>query len=177
MILTYVLAYCRATVSLAFFSALLGKLRDVSAFERTIASFGLVPTRLTRTVARSFLISECLAALFTLLGASFLWIGLLMSLSLLVIFSTALLVALRRHLHVSCNCFGPSDSAVSVYDLWRNVSLSICCLGGLGSLLVFHGERESHLDVASWLLVTILASVSLLLMTNLRHIAGLLRPS
>jgi hypothetical protein len=131
MSLTHLLFFCRIAVLLVFAMASLGKMLELKEFQMTIREFELLPRPWARPVALIFVGGEVLVVLAMLAGGSWLPLGFLIGLTLLVVFAGALFIVLRRKPDMSCNCFGRSDHRISWYDPIRNLLLTLCCAGGL----------------------------------------------
>lgn len=171
---TYVSAYCRIIVGLAFLASSLPKAYGLPTFEQTIKSFRLVPDAWSWLVARFLLLGEFLVAAVTLAGTRFWWLGLLLAIIFLSAFSVAIASTLRRNIRTRCNCFGPSTGPLSLYDVWRNVGFVICALVGI-SILFMSPNQQERLDFQSWGLVGVAAAISLAIWLNLQDIVRLLR--
>jgi hypothetical protein len=149
MILLYVLTFCRIVIALVFGFSSVKKMMNMSAFEQTIIQFDILPRSMTRVVALFFLIGECVVALFVTVGGPFLKPGFYVSILLLIVFCTALISVLRRHIRTSCNCFGSTKKMVSTIEVWRNVGFLVCaCIGCL--ILAKPNTNQTHLSPAEW---------------------------
>jgi hypothetical protein len=137
---SYALTFSRIALGLIFVASSIGKLRDFSAFERTVENFRVLPRQLAQVCAYVFLGGEiAILALMILGGNSFLMVGFLMAILLLSIFCIALLTVLIRRLQVPCNCFGSSQRPTSPVDIWRNVGFLACAVLGTASLTALPG--------------------------------------
>ncbi len=170
--LPYMLAFCRIAVGLVFAVSFGGKVLDIPAFEQTIARFRLLPHRASRLAALMFLGSEMVVVALMSAGGHLLGLGFGLATLLLLTFCVALISALVRHVDTSCNCFGTSERAVSTLDIWRNVALSACTLGGCGLLAASDGE-QGILGAANWVLVGLAAAMFVAAWTHLGEIARL----
>jgi uncharacterized membrane protein YphA (DoxX/SURF4 family) len=143
----YLLAFCRVVIALVFILSFVGKVRNISAFEQTIANFKFIPGRFNRFTALMVLIGEVIVVASMVIGSQWLWPGFLLAALMLVIFCVALASVLIRRIQTSCNCFGSSKKFVSSYDILRNAGFTTCSLGGCGMLSSSHG----NLVMPSWI--------------------------
>lgn len=173
MILTYLLTFCRLVIGLAFALSFVGKLRDVAQFAETIRNFDLLPKQLTRTAAVLFLTGEAVVVLFMVLGDRLLPVVFTLAGLLLLLFTLALLSALRRNIETSCNCFGASEKPLTYYDIWRNVGFMACSLLGLGlaAQLPVTTQPSNWSELA---LLGFFAAVFVILWTQFSELATLL---
>lgn len=173
MLATLLVLFCRITLGLVFSISAISKIFKMQPFVKAVVNFEILPNRLARFAAYLFVIGEFLTAI--LLGMGCLTIGFSLVSLLLLVFSSALVVALWRKMRISCNCFGPTQTIISVYDLWRNGGFVICAIVGLIAL-----ERSStQQDLIIWdvMLVTFSAVIFVTIWTNLNDIAWLLQQS
>jgi len=152
MIALCVLAFCRIVTALIFAMSFGSKILALSAFERSIAQFAILPPRLSQTAARSLLVIELLIVLMIVIGGPLLLSGFVLAIGLLLIFSGALALVLARGVKTSCNCFGPSENLVSPHDIWRNVGLIVCAFGGCGATVISQ-STQSSLGMTDWILI------------------------
>src|SRR5204863_9047319 len=103
-------------IALLFLSAFVCKLRDMAQFRQAITNFRLLPASMSAVVALFFVICELGITISMLIGGVFLLPGFLVAVLLLLIFSGALAVVLSRKQHTRCNCFGVSNSPITVVD-------------------------------------------------------------
>jgi archaellum biogenesis protein FlaJ (TadC family) len=173
--LTYLPVYCQVAVVLGFSLSFAGKVRNVPAFVRTITSFRVLPARHSGLLAALFLCAEFAVVLLVLLGSTFTLAGLALAALLLVIFTVALILVLVRGVDASCNCFGASDDKISPYHILRNL---LFLTGTLLAMVPFFvaGVQYRALTPPEWLLTWLMAIVSVAILTNLPHIARVLRP-
>lgn len=169
----YMLMFCRATIAFLFIFSFGRKALTFRDFVVTIADFKLLPRRWSRSIALLFLCGEIATALAVTVGGVLLPIGFGLAIVLLVTFSVALLQALRRHIRMSCNCFGRTERPISYYDVVRNLLLILCSLLGLW-MQMYAQQGLSNGEIVLLLLM----SISLLMFaTNLSDvIKTLLRP-
>ena len=128
--LPYLLTFSRVALGLLFAYAFLAKVRDVAQFAAAVGRFELLPRRWVKTAALLFLAGELAVILLLLTGGSWLPLGFGLAALLLLLFTLALLSALRRNIQTSCSCFGTSDKPLTYYDVWRNAGFIACSLLG-----------------------------------------------
>lgn len=163
---TSVLLFCRLTVAFLFVFSSYRKLLALQDFAVTIGDFKLLPRRWSKTVAWLFLGAEMTIVLCVLLGGYLLAPGFLLATVLLIVFSLALLTALKRHISMSCNCFGRTERPISRYDVARNMLLILWSLVGL--FLARDVSQQLTWDTA--LLLALMSLVFVLCATNLEDI-------
>jgi uncharacterized membrane protein YphA (DoxX/SURF4 family) len=174
--LSYLLLFCRLVIGFVFLASFVSKLRNIPAFMQTIRQFDLIPTRFSQPAALLLLGSELTIIVLILLDRAWLFVGFGLAFVLLVGFSVALASVLSRKIQTSCNCFGPSTTTVSRYDLWRNACFIACALGGCGTYLALN---QGGLRIAVWetSLLGLVAAAFVGITTQFRDIAELLRQS
>ncbi|MBE7159310.1 MAG: DoxX family membrane protein [Rhodospirillales bacterium] len=96
------------------------KMRDAQAFADSVASFRLLPNVLITPTALTLPPFELLAALLALSAGRWGRAGAFCLLTMLLIFTLALVSALARDLSVDCGCFGPDhlDLLSPTKNLW-----------------------------------------------------------
>jgi len=168
----YVLAFCRIVIGIVFAFSFLRKTRSVSTFEQTITQFSILPKRFSRVVALLLLSGEIVVALLVTIGGAFLESGFLLSILLLLVFSSALVSVLHRNIQTSCNCFGSAQKQVSSVDVWRNVGFVVCALIGYGTL-ARSNSGQGHLAPLEWGLLGLGAAFFVALWLHLGEIVQL----
>ena len=128
--LPYLLTFYRLVIGLAFALSFVGKVRDVGQFAATIGRFELLPQRWTKTAALLFLGGEAAVVILIIAGGRLLPLAFGLATLLLLLFTLALLSALRRGIETSCNCFGDGDKPLTYYDVGRNAGFIGCGLLG-----------------------------------------------
>lgn len=173
MFTTYVLVFCRATIALLFAFSFGSKFLALRDFAVSIGDFKLLPRRWSKILAWLFLCGELATIICITFGGNLLPFGFLLAMALLLIFSMALITALRRKVSMSCNCFGRTERHLSRYDVARNVFLILCSLVGLWMM----GSAQHNLAIGEIILLALMSTGLLLLITNLSDvIETLLRP-
>jgi uncharacterized membrane protein YphA (DoxX/SURF4 family) len=130
MMLPYLLTFCRLVIGLVFAISFVGKVRDVGQFAATIGRFELLPRRWNKTAALLFLGGEAAVVVLLIAGGPLLPLAFALAGLLLLLFTLALLSALRRGIETSCNCFGASEKPLTYYDVGRNAGFIACSLLG-----------------------------------------------
>src|SRR5215469_11731453 len=157
----------RTSLAAVLIAAGAAKLVDLRGFATTLMGLG-VPTRpslLIRVLSRAIPLLELGVGIAAVSG---LWPIVLDGalLILMLSFSIVVIIALRRHLSVSCRCFGAlSTSQFSSRGLARNLFLTILALGvfwsGIAYPLQFEGSPGAILLlVAGFLLFALAAAQS-----------------
>lgn len=171
MVADQLLVFCRILIALVFILSLVGKLRNVAAFQEAITDFELLPERAVKVATWAFLAGEALVIVLLVVGGGGLLAGFGLAIVLLALFSMALLLVLRRKLKVVCNCFGQSEQHISGYDVARNALLIVSCLGGLFALR----SAGASLSAGELALLGLMAAAATILITNLADIAETVR--
>lgn len=170
---TLILTFCRVAIALGFTMSALGKAFDVRAFEGSVSDFQLLPSAWTRPVAWAFLGAEFVIVAFMAVGGAALLVGFVLAVFLLLTFSFALILALRRNARISCNCFGRTEQRISSYDVVRNMLLVACAVAGMCALTGAH----TILSGAEVTLVCLMAGCFVILVTNVADVVETLRRS
>lgn len=165
------LIFCRLTIGFTFAWAVFGKLRDLSAFREAVVDFRVLPPALSRIAAWVSLLAECAIILMLGMGNTLLFPGFLLSAGLLLLFSVALGLVLRRNMQVSCNCFGVTERRVSPYDVARNLLLIFCSPVGIWASL----DAVQPLAASDLILLGLMALCLVILVTNLADVVETLR--
>ena len=119
---------------LLFYSLALGALAKISGFkgfsQNLSDGFG-ISASLQRPITMAIITVEASIAVALLFLTEYsAWLfGI--CLVLFALFSGILVWALRQERKITCHCFGQSDGAISILDVWRNVFLISACLPGL----------------------------------------------
>ncbi len=172
MLWLYLLAFCRITIGLLFITSFWRKAWDVPGFAQTISRFDLLPERWSYPLALLFLGAELAVVILVIFGGSLLSLAFNLALLLLAVFTMALVSVLRRRLQAACNCFGASHQPVTHADVWRNVGFILVAAGGLWTTQAAGGVGAG-LTFIEMLLLTIIASVFVLVWANLSDIMAL----
>lgn len=119
----------RGTLITTFAVAAISKIQNMKVFAEAVGSFRILPPRLQAGFAYAFVTVELSTVL--LLTLNIVIFGSILALCTLCVFTTALSINLIRRRYISCNCFGPEESVISMYDVARNVSLICCAVAAL----------------------------------------------
>lgn len=173
MALSYLLAFCRTAIGLTFALSFVIKVKDVSQFAETIDNFDLLPRQFARIVAVLFLSGEATVVLFLILGGQFLAPAFALAGLLLLLFSLALLSALRRNIETPCNCFGTGEKPITYYDVGRNAGFMTCSLLGwwLAGQAPITAPQPTWAEMA---LLAFLAALFVMVWTQVNQVAMLL---
>jgi uncharacterized membrane protein YphA (DoxX/SURF4 family) len=174
MLEAFILTFFRMTIALVFALSASGKARNIRAFQEAVFDFRLLPPRWSKAAAWVFLFLEFATVLLIVVGGSFLLAGFALAAGLLMVFSLALLVALRRNPRIVCNCFGRTERRISSYDVARNALLLLCALGGVW-VLTLNGESLQTLSGVSIVATGLMVACFTVLVTNLRDVVETLR--
>ncbi|HZU71057.1 MAG TPA: MauE/DoxX family redox-associated membrane protein [Ktedonobacteraceae bacterium] len=173
MIWSYVLAFCRVAIGLVFLFSGMGKLRDLSQFQRTITNFRLLPAQMSYPTSLLFVSAEVAVVLLIALGGKFLLPGFLLALLLLLIFVGAIISVITRQIQTPCNCFGSNEKPVTQADIWRDTAFLLCAFGG--SVLTLGRIGLEQLELLMWLLIGGMAIIFVLTVGFLDDIVQLFR--
>ncbi|WP_328855647.1 hypothetical protein OHB01_17295 [Microbispora hainanensis] len=180
--MAYLFAFCRLLTGIVFLMSAVSKLRGRTAYEEfTAAIRALVP--LLRLPARpvAALVVTAEAAVAPLLA----WpptvlAGFCLALGLLVAFTVAIVVALRRGRRVPCRCFGASAVPVGPGHLARNAVLLAAATAGAvqaGAVQAGAGTVLAGLGPAGFVAVALAAGAAAVLLSAIGEIAGLFTSS
>jgi len=129
--IAFFLVFNRAFLGTTFALSFFAKARHFASFVATLHAFRLLPTPVVKPAAALILAAEL--AILLLLGSELLLpVGFTIAFWLLLLFTGALAVVLYRGEAASCNCFGATETPISMTDLVRNGGLLL--VTGLGWL-------------------------------------------
>ncbi|GAA4624121.1 methylamine utilization protein MauE [Actinoallomurus vinaceus] len=127
----YVRAGCVSLIALVFVASAVSKLRDLGGFERSLPALAPVPSRLVRPLARAVVAAEAVIPVLLLVPPATAY-GFGLAGVLLIAFTVAIAVALRRGRRAPCRCFGASSTPIAPRHLVRNATLLVAAaLGGM----------------------------------------------
>ncbi|MEV4324022.1 MauE/DoxX family redox-associated membrane protein [Microbispora rosea] len=179
--MAYLFAFCRLLTGIVFLMSAVSKLRGRAAYEEfTAATRALVrlPSRLVAAlvVAAEIAVAPLLAWRPTALA------GFGVALGLLVAFTAAIVVALRRGRRVPCRCFGASAVPVGAGHLARNAVLIVAAAAGAvqagaGAVHAGTGAVFAGLGPAGLAAVALAAGAVAVLLSAIGEIAGLFTSS
>lgn len=107
--------------------AAIAKLRALDKFRNAVRDFAMVPATLVVPLSRMIPIAELVLGLLVLVGVQ-LRITAGIAALLLLAFTVAVVMNLRRGHRVSCACFGASDSPISAWVVLRNGCLLLAAV-------------------------------------------------
>jgi hypothetical protein len=174
MLLVLFLTFCRAVIGIVFAISFLNKIKNITAFQTTIANFHLLPKSLINSVAILFLLGELTVTFCMVMGGNLLGLGFSLAFFLLVVFTLAMVTVLARRIKTSCNCFGTNSKKISFYDIARNAGFIACAIGGWG-VFSASGTMLATLNLPELVLVAFIAVTFLAILTHLAEIVGLFR--
>ncbi|GAB4581600.1 MAG: hypothetical protein Fur0022_43490 [Anaerolineales bacterium] len=172
MFAAYLLAFCRMVIGMVFAWSLVGKARDMRAFEETITRFQVLPERWSRLFAGLVLIVELAVVGAMIAGDGWLMWGFLLGAGILIVFCFALVAVLVRGLHISCHCFGKSKYQISIYEIVRNLGIIFFAICGYSVITLNQGGFLS-LHIWGWLLSGVFSVFFVLAWLQLRELAHL----
>jgi len=112
-----------------FMFSIIGKLANIKAFAHNIKEFRLLSPTLV-WFATVIIITAEVATIVTLLLGFFVF-GMLLAISIMLLFTSAIVSVLVRDIETGCHCFGIRDDPISGYDLVRNLCIIIILVLGL----------------------------------------------
>jgi len=170
MTAAYLPEACRLYIVVVLVASAVGKARAIGSFAETLEVLVHVPVRLSRATGAAISAAELLIALALVSGGTRAHHGMVAALALFLAFTAVLLVGLAQRRAVSCSCFGFRDHPLSAWDVVRNLLLITACATWL------IGRRSaSAVEPSAWLALLGIATIALVLSTNLHRIAALLR--
>lgn len=119
------------------------KLSNRQSFYETLINFG-IPKKTHKALGLFLPWIEITLAIFLLLPYT-VWVGGVISLILIAIFTILISYNLIKKKYPACNCFGVDNKPINAFTLLRNIGLIACSL-----LLVLHGVQYEHKDIAAW---------------------------
>jgi uncharacterized membrane protein YphA (DoxX/SURF4 family) len=162
----------RVVMALTFLVSSTGKLRDVTSFKAAVEDFDVVPRQWASAAVSVVVALELTVVAAMVTGGPWLVAGFVAASTALVVFSAALVVALRRHRVVSCNCFGAATARVSGYDIVRNAMLLAVALVGA---LTATAAEDKGIPAAEVTVLAFMAMALTLVALNFADIARTLR--
>jgi Methylamine utilisation protein MauE len=132
-LLTPVAHALQLSLGAVFLAAAVPKWRAPRAFARTVAEYRLGPAAFSPFLARGLMVAEALLAA-ALLAGLLVWLAAPLALALLLVFTAAVGINLRRRRRIPCGCFGAGGETISGRSLLRLALLLAAAAGA--SLLV-----------------------------------------
>ncbi|GIH63320.1 MauE/DoxX family redox-associated membrane protein [Microbispora siamensis] len=179
--MAYLFAFCRLLTGIVFLMSAVSKLRGRAAYEEfTVATRALVRLP-ARPVAVLVVVAEAAVAPLLAWRPTVL-AGFCVALGLLVAFTVAIGVALRRGRRVPCRCFGASAVPVGPGHMARNAVLIVAAAAGAiqagtGAIQAGTGFALAGLGPAGLAAVALAAGAAAVLLSAIGEIAGLFTSS
>ncbi|MCB0752944.1 MAG: DoxX family membrane protein, partial [Ignavibacteriae bacterium] len=124
-VINYLIALTRIYLALVFIVSGLDKINNLDAFAISIENYRLFPTQIINIFAITIPWIELISGAFLLLGIYIKENSIIIA-SLLVVFTTAVIIAVARGLDIDCGCQGTFDGQkVGLLKIIENVSLFI----------------------------------------------------
>lgn len=124
-VINYLIALTRIYLALVFIVSSLDKINNLDAFATSIENYRLFPTQIINIFAITIPWIELISGAFLLLGIYIKENSIIIA-SLLVVFTTAVIIAVARGLDIDCGCQGTFDGQkVGLLKIIENVSLFI----------------------------------------------------
>jgi hypothetical protein len=168
-LMSYLLVACRMLLLGVFVVALAGKARRRSAYREfvsSVAALGVVPHRMSGVVAAVVTTVEAAVVLLLAAPATVL-AGFGLATVLLAVFTTGILLALRKGRRAPCHCFGASSTPLGVVHVVRNLVLIAVGVAGLLSGLVATGHAPHPAGLLLAVTAALLGLVPVLRMDDL----------
>lgn len=171
MVLPYLLTFCRMAIGMLFAYSSITKVGDLPRFSQAITRLNLLPHSLSKSTAVLLLGYELLIVLLLIAGEPFIGVAFGGAMVLLLLFTIAILLSLAKGLNTSCHCFGKDNKPISHYDVARN--LGLLSIATVGLWMSHLSKSMSSLTIIETLLISIVASIFMLIWLNLRDILQL----
>ncbi|MEU6407360.1 MauE/DoxX family redox-associated membrane protein [Microbispora sp. NPDC046933] len=168
--MAYLYAFCRLLTGIVFLMSAVSKLRGRAAYEEFTVATRALARLPARPVAALVVAAEVAVAPLLAWGPTVL-AGFCIALGLLVAFTVAIVVALRRGRRVPCRCFGASAVPVGPGHLARNAVLVVAA--GAGAVQAGTGAVPAGLGPAGLAAVALAAGAAAVLLSATGEIAGL----
>ncbi|MFI7031106.1 MauE/DoxX family redox-associated membrane protein [Microbispora rosea] len=179
--MAYLFAFCRLLTGIVFLMSAVSKLRGRAAYEEFTAATSALVRLPSRPVAALVAAAEIAVAPLLAWRPTVL-AGFCVALGLLVAFTAAIVVALRRGRRVPCRCFGASAVPVGAGHLARNAVLIVAAAAGAvqagaGAVHAGTGAVFAGLGPAGLAAVALAAGAVAVLLSAIGEIAGLFTSS
>lgn len=172
----YVEIACRLCLLTVFAVALAGKVsgKDAfAAFAGSLRRMGVVPERTVAVAARASVVTEAVVVVLLAIPARFAAAaGFALAAALLVVFTAAVALSLRRGNAAPCRCFGASSTPLGTRHVARNLLLLAVALAGLAA-----APAPGSGTVAGLLVAGAAGAVAGATITAFDDIAALVRPA
>ncbi|WP_161627929.1 MauE/DoxX family redox-associated membrane protein [Microbispora catharanthi] len=179
--MAYLFAFFRLLTGIVFLMSAVSKLRGRAAYEEfTVATRAL--TRLPARPVVALVVTAEVAVAPLLAWPPTMLAGFCVALGLLVAFTVAIVVAMRRGRRVPCRCFGASAVPVGPGHLARNAVLIAAAAAGavqagIGAVPAWTGAVPAGLGPAGLAAVALAAGATAVLLSAIGEIAGLFTSS
>ncbi|GAA0393656.1 hypothetical protein GCM10009530_51350 [Microbispora corallina] len=178
--MAYLFTFCRLLTGIVFLMSAVSKLRGRAAYEEFTAATRALTRLPARPVAVLVVAAEVAVAPLLAWPPTAL-AGFCVALGLLVAFTAAIAVAVRRGRRVPCRCFGASAVPVGPGHLARNAVLIVMTAAGAiqagairaGALPAVSGVVPADLGPAGVAAVALAAGAAAVLLSAIGEIAGL----
>jgi Methylamine utilisation protein MauE len=138
--MAYVALACRALVGLVFAVSAFSKVRNVTAYREFASWLTSLPVPLAGNGALPPVLAAAEAAIVVLVAVPAAAVaGLVLAALTLAVLTSGAAVAVRRGARVTCQCFGPSRTALATRHVLRNgFLLAVAVTGALGTGAAAH---------------------------------------
>lgn len=131
ILINYAIAILRIYLALIFILSGLEKINDLNGFAQSIENYKILPMALINITAITIPWIEVITGALLLLGINIKENSLII-LFLLLIFTTALIIALAKGLNINCGCQGAAYmQKINVTKIFENISFIIMSLLGI----------------------------------------------
>lgn len=172
--MAYLFAFCRLLTGIVFLMSAVSKLRGRAAYEEFTAATRALVRLPARPVAALVVTAEAAVAPLLAWPPTVL-AGFCLALGMLVAFTVAIAVALRRGRRVPCRCFGASAVPVGPGHLARNAVLLAAATAG--AVQAGAGAALAGVGPAGFAAVALAAGAAAVLLSAIGEIAGLFTSS
>jgi len=170
--MAYLLLACRFMMVGVFIVSLFSKVRSGRAyadFRRSVDDWQVVPRRWSAPISAGVVVGEAVVVLLLALPRTA-PIGFVAAVLLLTVFTTGILVVVRRRRAVTCQCFGVATTQVGAAHLVRNLLLLALCVTGAVTSATAGGTRPT---APGTMLALSVAAVGVLIVVRLDDIVAL----
>jgi len=146
-----------------FLASSLGKARHPMAFLRGVAEYRILPGPLAYAFGAVLIPAEAFVAL-SLLSGGAVPVAVPLATGLLLLFSVAVIVNLRRHRDMLCHCYGGGErlSARSLVQLALLIAATLFVWSGGGESVRVLASPDDALAALAWTLLSLVAALWLL---------------
>lgn len=166
--------FCQIFIFITFFYSFISKSKDIGSLTITISQLSIIPILHPKFISYSVISVEIFIVIL-LLGGRVLE-GLVVALLSLIVFTTVLVLMIRKKSEFNCNCFGKNHTtSVSKTTIVRNIGFIIICIIGISVQIIT--QNNLHVIQPSFginLLVTSLSLLSAMFWMHIEHFVELL---